>query len=124
MLDHSIFGEPEEPPPGIKIIKTRTTLKMNRRDGQVVKRKVRIIIKGYDQIPGVHFTDMYALVIRWETLHLLLAIGAATGADMCQFNIKSAYLHGMMQEEVWVRQPEGFEIPGKEYLPMQLLKAL
>ena len=43
---------------------------------------------------------------------------------ICQFDVKSEYLHGVIQEEVWVDQPEGFEVPGKENLPLCLKKVL
>jgi hypothetical protein len=63
-------------------------------------------------------------VMKWENFRLILAIGAWLDLTICQFDMKLAYLHGTMKEEVWVWQLEGFEVPGKEHLPMQLQKAL
>jgi hypothetical protein len=62
--------------------------------------------------------------MQWETFHIILSISASKDVLIQQFNVKSAYLHGMMQEEVWVQQPEGFEVPGKEHLALPLLKVL
>jgi hypothetical protein len=124
MLKHEVFGPPAEPPPGTKVLKTGTVCRGTYRNGELVKRKVRIVVKGYSQIPGVHFNETYAPVMKWATFPMILSIGATMNAVIRQFDVKSAYLHGVIQEEVWVQQPEGFEVPGKEHLPLRLQKAL
>jgi hypothetical protein len=124
MVIHNVFGPPEEPPPGTKVLKTGTVCRGTYRNGELVKRKVRIVVKGFSQIPGLHFNETYAPVMRWESFRMLLAIGASRSAKIRQFDVKSAYLHGTMKEKVWVTQPEGFEEPGKEHLALPLLKAL
>jgi hypothetical protein len=124
MLDHDVFGAPAEPPQGTKVLRMGTAIKTSRRDGEIKKRKVRIVAKGYSQIPGLHFNETYAPVMRWESFRLILALGAISGKKIRQFDVKSAYLHGTMKEEVWVEQPEGFEIPGKEHLALPLQRAL
>jgi hypothetical protein len=63
-------------------------------------------------------------VIKWETFRLILAIGAWLYLAIHPFDMKLAYLHGTVKEEVWVQQPEGFEAPGQEHLALQLQKAL
>jgi hypothetical protein len=62
--------------------------------------------------------------MKWETFRLILAIGAWLNLAIRQFDVKSAYLHGTMKQEVWVQQPEGFKVPGKEHLALHLQKAL
>jgi hypothetical protein len=62
--------------------------------------------------------------MKWSTFQMILTIGASMNAVIQQFDVKSAYLHRMMKEEVWVQQPEGFEMPGKEHLPLHLQKVL
>ena len=57
-------------------------------------------------------------------MHTLLAIGPISRLDVRQFNMKSAYLHGVINEEVWVEQLEGFKISRKENFALQLKKAL
>ena len=80
--------------------------------------------KGYSQVPSLHFNETYAPVMQWELLHTILALGAILSMPICQFDVKSMYFQGIIQEEVWVDQPEGFEMPGKENLPLCLKKAL
>jgi Reverse transcriptase (RNA-dependent DNA polymerase) len=62
--------------------------------------------------------------MQWETFHIILAIGAIHDFKICQFDMKSAYLHRIIQEQVWVEQPKGFKVPGKEHLSLRLKKAL
>jgi hypothetical protein len=124
MVEHEVFGPPTEPPPGTRVLKTGTVCRGSYRNGELVKRKVRIIVKGYSQVPGLHFNKTYAPVMKWSTFRMILSLGASMGTAIRQFDVKSAYLHGTMKEEVWVRQPEGFEVPGKEHLPLRLQKAL
>ena len=89
-------------------------------DGKIMKQKVCIIAKGYSQVPSLHFNENYAPVMQWESFRILLAIGAIIGVSICQFDVKSAYLHGTIKEEVWVDQPDRFEVPGKEGLARKL----
>ena len=124
MVDHSVFGTPAEPPPGTKVLKTGTTLHTYQHNGKINKCKVCIVTKGFSQVPGAHFNKTYAPVMHWESFCTILTLGTITGSKIRQFNIKLAYLHGMMREEVWVQQPEGFEVPGKENLALLLQKAL
>jgi hypothetical protein len=124
MQKFEVFGPLAEPPPGTKVLKTGTVCRGTYRDGKLIKRKVRIVVKGYSQVPGIHFNETYAPVMKWATFRMILALGATLNATMRQFDVKSAYLHGTMNEEVWVQQPEGFEVPGKEHLALRLQKAL
>jgi hypothetical protein len=124
MVKFDVFGPPAEPPPRMKVLKTGTVCHGTYRNGKLVKCKVHIVVKGYSQVPGVHFNETFALVMKWATFRMILSIGASMNASIHQFDIKSAYLHGVMKEEVWVQQPEGFEVPGKEHLALQLQKAL
>jgi hypothetical protein len=124
MIKFDVFGPPTEPPPGTKVLKTGTVCRGTYRNGKLIKRKVRIVVKGYSQVPGVHFNETFAPVMKWATFRMILSIGASMNASIRQFDVKSAYLHGVMKEEVWVQQPEGFEVPGKEHLALRLQKAL
>ena len=67
MKKHSVFGEPEKPPLGTKVLKTGTVCRGTYRNGELLKRKVRIVVKGFSQILGIHFNETYVLVMRWES---------------------------------------------------------
>ena len=75
-------------------------------------------------LPIFHVNETYAPGMHWELLCTILTLGAISKQSIRQFDVKSAYLHGVIQEDIWIQQPEGFEVPGKEHLALKLQKAL
>lgn len=92
--------------------------------GDIIKRKARLVAKGYVQRPGVDFDEVFAPVTRLETVRLLIAVAAYEGWEIHQMDVKSAFLNGELQEEVYVTQPPGFETAGEEHKVLKLFKAL
>lgn len=74
--------------------------------------------------PGIDFTDVYALVARLETVRLVVAIANSNGWSVHQMDVKSAFLNGPLEEEVFVSQPLGFIKKGQEMKVYKLNKAL
>jgi len=93
-------------------------------DTSINKHKARLVVKGYAQIFGVDYSDTFALVARLDTIRLLLAISAQKGWKVFQLDVKSAFLNGVLQEEIYVEQPDGFLIQGAEDKVFLLQKAL
>nr|GEW30948.1 ribonuclease H-like domain, reverse transcriptase, RNA-dependent DNA polymerase [Tanacetum cinerariifolium] len=92
--------------------------------GKIIKYKARLVAKGYVQEQGIDFDEVFAPVARIETIPLILALAAYHGWQVHHLDVKSAFLHGDLKEEVYVTQPEGFiqqENSGKVY---KLTKAL
>lgn len=67
---------------------------------------------------------MFAPVARLEIVRLVVAVANIKGWEICQMDVKSAFLNGPLKEEVYVRQPPGFEKKGKEWKVLRLNKAL
>jgi hypothetical protein len=98
-------------------------LKKNSAD-EVIKHKARLVAKGYVQRAGVDFDEVFALVTRLDSVRLLLAIAAHSGWEVHHLDVKSAFLNGELEEEVYVTQPPGFERAGEEEKVLRLSKAL
>ncbi|KAM1634488.1 hypothetical protein ACFXTN_011416 [Malus domestica] len=98
-------------------------LKLNL-DGSVQKNKARLVAKGYSQKPGIDFNETFAPVARLDTIRTLVALAAQKGWNLYQLDVKSAFLNGVLQEEVYVDQPPGFVIKNKEDGVYKLKKAL
>lgn len=114
-----------ELPPGHKPIGLKWIYKIKRdTDGKIIKHKARIVAKGYVQKKGVDFEEIFALVTRLETVRLLLALAAKNNWEVHHLDVKTAFLNGEIQEEVYVIQPEGFVKKGKENMVYKLIKAL
>jgi Reverse transcriptase (RNA-dependent DNA polymerase) len=93
-------------------------------DGSILKHKARLVAKGYAQKQGIDYEETFSPVARFETVWLLMAIAAQLKQPIYQFDVKSAFLNGELMEEVYVEQPEGFVVKGKEHMVYRLFKAL
>src|SRR4051812_5876949 len=93
-------------------------------DGIVVRNKARLVAQGYTQIEGIDFGETYAPVARLESIRVMLAFANFNGILLYQMDVKSAFLNGEIEEEVYVMQPLGFEDPKKSDMVYKLHKAL
>ena len=81
-------------------------------------------MKGFVQVAGVDYGDTFAPVARHDTIRLLLALVSQMGWKVYHLDVKSAFLNGILLEEIYVQQPEGFEVIGHEHKVYKLHKAL
>ena len=79
--------------------------------GTIIRNKSRLVAQGYTQVEGVDFDETFAPVARLESIRILLAIASYLNFKLYQMDVKSAFLNGMLQEEVYVEQPKGFIDP-------------
>jgi hypothetical protein len=77
-------------------------------DGEVTRNKARLVCKGYAHVEGIEFEDTFVPVARMEAIHLLLAYACSKNIKMYQMDVKSAFMNGELEEEVYIEQPEGF----------------
>lgn len=92
--------------------------------GKIIKHKARLVAKGFLQKEGVDYGEIFAPVARIETVRFVVAIASFKGWSMHQLDVKSAFLNGPLEEEVYVEQPPGFKISGHESKVYKLRKAL
>ncbi|KAI3780212.1 hypothetical protein L2E82_10183 [Cichorium intybus] len=76
--------------------------------------KARLVAKGYSQIPGVDYTDIYSPVFKHTSIRALLGLVASNDYELEQLDVTTAFLNGELEEEIFMQQPEGFVVPGKE----------
>src|SRR5882724_8936098 len=82
--------------------------------GNIIQRKVHVVAKGFAQKLGIDYTDTYAPMTHMESTRALLHIGASLDWEIHQMDVKTAFLHGNLEEEVFMEQPGGMKEPGKE----------
>ncbi|GJX45428.1 ribonuclease H-like domain, reverse transcriptase, RNA-dependent DNA polymerase [Tanacetum coccineum] len=91
---------------------------------KIIKYKARLVAKGYVQEQGIDFDEVFAPVARIETIPLILALAAYHGWQVHHLDVKSMFLHGDLNEEVYVTQPEGFIQQGNSEKVYKLTKSL
>lgn len=90
----------------------------------IQKHKERLVVKCYSQRQGIDYEDTFSTEARFETVRTILSLAIKMRWHVFQFDIKSAFLNGELQEEVYVTHPGGFIVEGKEEKVYKLKKAL
>ena len=93
-------------------------------NGLVVRNKARLVAQGYTQVEGIDFDETFAPVARLEAIRILLAYANHHAIILYQMDVKSAFLNGKLEEEVYVAQPPGFEDPKHPDKVFRLNRAL
>ena len=93
-------------------------------DGRVQRLKARLVAKGCSQQPGVNFHETFAPVARLDTIRTITTVATQKDWLLYQLDIKSAFLNGKLEEEIYVEQPQGFVVDGEENKVYKLKKAL
>ena len=93
-------------------------------EGKVIRNKARLFCKGYSQIEGIDFEETFAPVARMEAIKMFLAFSYSKGFKIYQMDVKSEFLNGELKEEVYMEQPEGFDLTTRKDLVCKLKKAL
>jgi hypothetical protein len=107
-------------PHGRKAIKNRWVFSV-KSDG---RKRARLVAKGFSQVEGVDFDEIFSPVVRYETVRLMFALASLEGMYMTGLDVKTAFLYGKLEEEIYMLQPEGFALKGKERKVMRLRRAL
>ncbi|GJZ85113.1 retrovirus-related pol polyprotein from transposon TNT 1-94 [Tanacetum coccineum] len=112
-------------PKSAKTIRVKWVFKTKLNEmGEVDKYKARLVAKGYSQQADIDYTEVFAPVARWDTIRMILALAASRNWLVYQLDVKSAFLHGEIEEKVYVEQPQGYVIPGAEHKVYRLKKVL
>ncbi|KAE8689292.1 putative Retrotransposon protein, Ty3-gypsy subclass [Hibiscus syriacus] len=112
-------------PQGRKPIGNKWVFKIKRNgDDQVERYRARLVVKGYAQKECIDFNEIFSPVVRLTTFQVVLAMCATLNLHLEQLDVKTTFLHGNLEEEIYMLQPEGFEEKEKKNLDCRLNKSL
>ena len=113
------------PPPNRKIVGSKWIFKRKvDADGTIERYKARLVAQGCTQLVGLDYEETFSPVVRFESIRFLLAMGTQNQLKLHQMDVSTAFLHGELTEEVYMRQPEGFIEPGNEHLVCRLRRSI
>lgn len=93
-------------------------------NGEITRYKARLVVRGFSQKPGEDYSETFAPVAKFTTMRMLLALAAHSDLQLQQMDVKTAFLNGVITESVYMCQPEGYTIKGKENKVCKLNKGI
>ena len=113
------------PQRGRNVIGCKWVYKIKRKsDGSLDRYKARLVAKGFKQRYGIDYEDTFSPVVKAATIRIILSLAVSRGWTLRQLDVQNAFLHGVLEEEVYMQQPPGFEDPSKPNFVCRLDKAL
>ena len=93
-------------------------------DGSISRYKARLVAQGFSQEHGIDYSDTFSPVVRHTTVRIIIALVAMNKWELKQLDVKNAFLHGELQEKVYMKQPQGFVDSSHPTHVCKLLKSL
>jgi histone deacetylase 1/2 len=98
------------PNKGRNIIDCKWVFRIKRKaEGTIDRYKARLVAKGYKQRYGIDYEDTFSPVVKAATIRLILSIAVSNGWSLRQLDVQNAFLHGILEEEVYMKQPSGYQ---------------
>lgn len=114
-----------ELPPGKKAIGSKWVFKVKKgSEGEVQRYKARLVAQGFSQRFGEDYDEVFAPTVRYSSVRMLLSIAASKKMRVKHIDIATAFLHGQISEEIYMKQPKGFVKPHEAHLVCKLQKGL
>ncbi|KAL5818254.1 hypothetical protein ACOSQ3_022150 [Xanthoceras sorbifolium] len=112
-------------PQGRKALKNKWVYKIKSEEGNLQPRyKARLVVKGFGQKKGVDFEEIFSPVVKMSSIRVVLGLAASLNLEVEQLDVKTAFLHGDLDEEIYMEQPESFQVKGKEKSVCRLKNSL
>ncbi|KAH9725006.1 Integrase catalytic domain-containing protein [Citrus sinensis] len=114
-----------EAPNGIKPIRCKWIYKRKRGvDGRVETFKARFVAKGFTQKEGINYEETFSPVAMLKSIRILLSIAAVLGYEIWQMDVKTAFLNGHLEENIYMQQSDGFIQKGQEHMVYKLQRSI
>ena len=124
LYDNQIF-ELVKLPKGKRVLKNRWIYRLKQEESFSTPRyTTRLVVKGFSQKNGVDFEEIFLSVVKMSSIQTMLGVAVSLDLEIEQMDVKTAFLHGDLNEEIYMEQSEGFWVKGKEDYVCKLKKSL
>lgn len=107
-LQSNLTWELVKLPPNKRALKNRWVYRLKEEEGGRKRYRARLVVKGYDQKKGLDFNEIFSPVVRMTSIRAVLGLVTAKDLELEQLDVKTAFLHGDIEEELYMDQPRGF----------------
>jgi hypothetical protein len=111
-------------PAGKRALQNKWVYKLKEEDGGEKRYKARLVVKGFAQKKGIDFDEIFSPVVKMTSIRTILSLVEVEDLHLEQLDVKTTFLHGDLEEEIYMQQPQGYEVKGKENLVCRLKKRL
>lgn len=119
------FGKNVKLPKGKRALDNRWIYRVKHESNSTSSRyKAKLVVKGYSQRKGVDFNEIFSLVVKMSSIRIVLSLTSTLDLEVEQMDVKTVFLHGDLEEEIYMKQPDGFYVEGKKDYVCRLRKNL
>jgi hypothetical protein len=111
-------------PIGKRALQNKWVYKLKEEDGGKKGYKARPIVKGFAQKKGIYFDEIFTFVVKMTSIRTILSLLAVEDLHLEQLDVKTTFLHGGLEEEIYMQQPQGYKVKGNKNLVCRLKKSL
>jgi hypothetical protein len=110
---------------GVNVIDCKWVYKIKKKsDGSIDRYKARLVAKGFKQHYGIDYEDTYSPVVKATTIQIVLSIAVSKGWSLRRLDVQNTFLHGVLEEEVYMKQPPRYEYKQHSNYVCRLDKAI
>ena len=113
-----------ELPKGKKALHNKWVYRLKNEHDDSKRYKTRLVVKGFEHKHGIDYSKLFSPVVKNTTIRLVLGMVASENLHLEQLDVKTAFLYGDLEEEIYMHRPEGFIVQRKENLVCRLTKSL
>ena len=111
-------------PKGKRAFPDKWVYRPKEEDGGNKRYKARLVVKVFPQKKGIDFDEIYSPDIKMTSIRIVLSLVVVDDLHLEQLDVKTTFLHGDLEEQIYMHQPKGYEVKGKENLVCRLRKSL